>query len=260
MEDLCDFTGRYAPTSSFEAEEEAAEGDGEEADGEEGEEEGEKEDEGKDDKDEEEEFSEEGQWKYGESFGAAWKEGDVIGVLFDAKDGTANLSFSLNGSLAAPMGQAFTIDLAEDMTLAMVLASGDEGEINVNLGQRLFQTCPSVQEGEEEPRAVRGLGEAMRMRPAWKVQLPKGVKDKVEVDQLHSAEDNWVQIMEGWVQTRMLVAGTEYEALKLFGGIETTRQAAATVEPGGSSTKEERSQLLLRKFSPSFSPMGFGSM
>ncbi|CAE6966380.1 unnamed protein product, partial [Symbiodinium sp. KB8] len=98
-------------------------------------------------------------------------------------------------------------------------------------------------EGEEEPRAVRGLGEAMRMRPAWKVQLPKGVKawpvfeepsrtskgrkpleDKVEVDQLHSAEDNWVQIMEGWVQTRMLVAGTEYEALKLFGGIETTRQ------------------------------------
>ncbi|CAK9023293.1 unnamed protein product [Durusdinium trenchii] len=193
------------------------EGDGEKKEGEEGEE-------------EEEEFSEEGQWKYGESFGSAWKEGDVIGVLFSSKDGTWKMSFSLNGSFTAPMGEAFSMDIVEDSALAMLVAAGDEGEIEVNLGQRLFQTSPKL---EDEAEVVRGLGEAMKMRPAWKVQLPKGVKawpvfeepsrtskgrkpleDKAEVDQLHSTSDNWVQLMEGWVQTRMLVAGTEYEGLK----------------------------------------------
>eukprot|EP00931_Biecheleriopsis_adriatica_P032930 TRINITY_DN19156_c0_g1_i1.p1 TRINITY_DN19156_c0_g1~~TRINITY_DN19156_c0_g1_i1.p1 ORF type:complete len:5580 (-),score=1373.58 TRINITY_DN19156_c0_g1_i1:6-15065(-) len=180
---------------------------------------------------EEEEFSEEGAWKYGETFGSAWKEGDVIGVLFSSKEGTCSLSFSLNGSFTAPFGEAFSLELPEDSTLAMVLGAGDEGEVQVNLGQRLFQTAPII--GEEEIPA-RGLGEAMRMRPAWKVQLPKGVKawpvfeeasrtskgkkpleDKADVDQLHAADDNWVLLMEGWVQTRMLVAGTEYEGLKL---------------------------------------------
>eukprot|EP00930_Biecheleria_cincta_P027556 TRINITY_DN19334_c0_g1_i1.p1 TRINITY_DN19334_c0_g1~~TRINITY_DN19334_c0_g1_i1.p1 ORF type:complete len:4939 (-),score=993.22 TRINITY_DN19334_c0_g1_i1:298-13221(-) len=234
------------------AEEDAAEKVEGEGDGEDkAEEVKEEKEEEEEEKEEEDELGEEGQWKYGEPYGAAWKEGDVIGVLFTATEGSCQLSFSLNGSFVAPFGQAFSIDLDENATLALAVAAGDEGEVQLNLGQRLFQTAPAVDASHGQ---VRGLGEAMRMRPAWKVQLPKGVKawpvfeepsrgskgkkpleDKVEVDQLHSAEDNWVLLMEGWVQTRMMVAGTEYEGLK-------PRPAWSPVDPPRKKKEQRKKQ------------------
>lgn len=43
---------------------------------------------------------------------------------------------------------------------------------------------------QEEGVAVRGLGEAMKMRPAWKVQLPKGVK-AAESERIVSVSEAW---------------------------------------------------------------------
>ncbi|CAK0867315.1 unnamed protein product [Prorocentrum cordatum] len=73
----------------------------------------------------------------------------------------------------------------------------------------------------------------MQLLPAWKVVLPSGVKawpifeeasreskgkkpleDKTEVEQLQEGEGNWVELMEGWVQTKMVIGGREIEALK----------------------------------------------
>ncbi|CAE8589057.1 unnamed protein product [Polarella glacialis] len=166
--------------------EEKKEGEGEEKKEEEG-------DEKKEEEEEEEEANEDGAWKYGEPFGSAWKEGDVIGILFIA-------------------GEAFSLDVTdEESTLALVIAAGDEGELAVNLGQRLFQTAPSP-ERAAEPASRPGKSSCPKESRSSKGKMP--LEDKADVDTIQIGEDNWVLLMEGWVQTRMLVAGTEYEALK----------------------------------------------
>eukprot|EP00927_Polykrikos_kofoidii_P071610 TRINITY_DN6786_c1_g1_i1.p1 TRINITY_DN6786_c1_g1~~TRINITY_DN6786_c1_g1_i1.p1 ORF type:complete len:1717 (-),score=357.88 TRINITY_DN6786_c1_g1_i1:78-5066(-) len=157
-------------------------------------------------------------------------EGDTIGALFTRKkDGTCKFSFSLNGSFDAPFGQAFEIDFPVGTAFYLVVAAGDEGNLAINLGQNLFQVYPPVEEGYAVPK---GLGEAMQLLPAWKVTLPKGVKawpvfeaasreskgkkpleDKAEVEQLQAGEGVWVELIEGWVQTKTAVAGREIEAL-----------------------------------------------
>ena len=60
-----------------------------------------------------------------------------------------------------------------------------------------------------------------------------GREDKVEVDQLHSAEDNWVQIMEGPFRQRVSrkgLAGFLVKALAVL-GLQTARLRAVWCLP-----------------------------
>merc|ERR1712048_183989 len=167
-------------------------------------------------------------WERADKYGHDWQKGDVICCSVSLPGGIA--SFGLNGDYEKPMGEAFDMKLPEGAQLVLVVAPGTEGRLRVNVGQTGFMNPPPSEKH-------RGLGEAMRIRPTWKVSLPKevktwpvykgpsrssdGRKPVKNGDLLEQAfgckeeVEGWLYHEKGWSPKKATVNMKEYEAFKL---------------------------------------------
>ena len=82
-------------------------------------------------------------------FGSKWKDGDVIGIAADLSGGKACLSFSVNGSFAAPDGVAFeNVEVgAGGLFPALTISMGT---IKYNFGEEPFKFAPPWEQGREQ--------------------------------------------------------------------------------------------------------------
>eukprot|EP00927_Polykrikos_kofoidii_P035876 TRINITY_DN30381_c0_g2_i1.p1 TRINITY_DN30381_c0_g2~~TRINITY_DN30381_c0_g2_i1.p1 ORF type:complete len:3775 (-),score=772.57 TRINITY_DN30381_c0_g2_i1:67-10008(-) len=162
-------------------------------------------------------------WDRSQPYGDSFQTGDTICCKISMPGG--KIAFGLNGDFSNPMGDAFNLELPEGAEVILVLAPGDSGKLKVNMGHAPFLTPPP--EGNE-----RGLGEAMRLRPTWQVDLPKEVKawpvyaapsrsaegkkalKSEEIVEEFSVQGDWLLHEGGWSQCKAVAAGKQYEALK----------------------------------------------
>jgi hypothetical protein len=80
-----------------------------------------------------------------DSWGTLWKPGDVVGCLVDLRKSNLTMSFSINGSFAAPMGVAFRgLNFAGGLCPALSYSRGERLVVNFGSGGRPFAFPPPV--------------------------------------------------------------------------------------------------------------------
>merc|ERR1712048_229597 len=167
-------------------------------------------------------------WERADKYGHDWQKGDVICCSLSLPGG--KVSFGLNGDFDKPMGEAFEMKVSEGAQLCLVVVPGSEGRLRVNMGQTGFMNPPPSENH-------RGLGEALRIRPTWKVSLPKEVKtwpvykgpsrssdgrkpvkNGDLLEQAFGCKEEvagWLYHEKGWSPIKASVAGKDYEAFQL---------------------------------------------